>query len=184
MNRYLAGECTFDEQRLQRMLAIFSRLGHDLPDAEAKRLFEQFLTMYQDAWQLYEDVLPTLEELKRCPLGILSNGNGEAQTKKLRRTGILPRFQNVVLSGDIGVAKPHPDSFGAVANQFRLPPSQIVYIGDQLETDALGAHRAGMRAVWLNRKNDETAPEPVMTIRTLREFLPRLQAEGISPPLS
>ncbi|MHC4608023.1 MAG: HAD family hydrolase [Planctomycetota bacterium] len=181
MDRYFAGEITFEQQRMLRIMTIFSRLGYTLAEEEAKDLFTRFLALYESGWRLYDDVLPTLDELKGFTLGVLSNGDGEAQTKKLRRTGILPLFRAVMLSGDIGTAKPGRDCFRRVADELRAAPIDVVYVGDNLEVDAKGAHRAGFRAVWLNRKDDEQAPgTTILTIRTLRDLLPVMKNAGLA----
>ncbi len=54
----------------------------------------------------------------------------------------------------MGVAKPDARIFEVACSEFGVRPEQAVYVGDRLRTDAIGAARAGLTGVWLNRRGD------------------------------
>ena len=175
MERYLAGEVTFVQQRLLRVRAMFDCLGEDVSDERAMRVFQTYLAEYEKSWRLYDDVLPCLESMDGYTLAALSNGDSGQQRRKLEKTGLAPYFSSIVISGDLGVSKPHPSVFERILQGLGVLASEAVYVGDHLESDALGARKVGMWAIWLAREGYEGAPEalPVPAIESL------LQVQGI-----
>jgi putative hydrolase of the HAD superfamily len=133
------------------VLALFGEAGVDVSDSEADATFERYLRHYRSHWRLYPDALQCLERLAGRRLGIISNGHADAQRMKLEHTGIADRFGPVAISGDIGVAKPHPAIFRHARALADVPAERCIYVGDRLETDALAAEAAGMRGIFLDR---------------------------------
>jgi putative hydrolase of the HAD superfamily len=91
--------------------------------------------------------------------GIITNADLEGQRDKLIAVDALPRFDHVIASGDVGFPKPDPRIFAAGAAAFGVAPEQAAYVGDRLETDALGAVSAGMTGVWIDRPRAATAEQ-------------------------
>nr|WP_206037712.1 HAD-IA family hydrolase [Rhodococcus sp. HNM0569] len=60
--------------------------------------------------------------------------------------GVVPLFDHVVLSGDVGVAKPSPASYRLVAQRLGLAPSECVFV-DDLASNVEGAVAVGMVGV-------------------------------------
>ena len=164
--RYLRGELTYEEQRRARLRQT---VAPSSTDSEADRLFDCYFEAYQSAWALFPDALACLTRLEHVPLGIISNGNGAEQRRKLERTGIAEHFQIVHISSERGYAKPAPELFLGACSAAGVAPQLATYVGDLYETDAVGARRAGLRGIWLNR-SDSLSPdrEPPM-IRGLDE---------------
>jgi putative hydrolase of the HAD superfamily len=172
----MAGECSLQEQRRARLHEVWQ--GDKLSDAEADRIFDDYRRHYEANARPFPDALPCLDALASRPMGIISNGDSTQQRNKLRNAGLLDRFRPVVVSGDIGVDKPDARIFLEAARQAGCAPGECVYVGDRLETDALGSARAGMTGIWLNRAGRQPAPDGVPTIRVLEE-IPRLM-EGLA----
>ena len=96
---------------------------------------------------LYHDALHALRFLSgRFPLVALSNGNAD-----VHRVGIGGYFQAALSAQGLGCGKPDARAFEAAAARAGMLPGQVLHIGDDRELDALGAMRAGMQSVWLNR---------------------------------
>ena len=159
--RYVAGELTFAAQRtwrVQQVLAMRQEYSPDsqpLTEQEVIDIFARYLALYEDSWSLYPDVLPCLEALSAYPLGLITNGDGNQQRQKLQRTGIAEYFTSVVISGDIGVAKPQREIFERSAEELGLKPNELLFIGDNPQADVLGALGAGWQSIWLNRTCSE-----------------------------
>ena len=175
LQRFLSGEITFDQQRLMRVKAVFARLGHELTDQAAWDIFQRYLAAYEAGWELYDDVLPCLRSVLPYRLGVVFNGNSEQQRDKLRKTGLTPHFSSVVISSALGVSKPHPEIFQRSLAELEAAPEETLYVGDHLQSDALGAAGAGIWGVWLARggHTGETSAIAVPIIHTL------LQLKGI-----
>ncbi|MBT4890978.1 MAG: HAD family hydrolase [Rhodospirillales bacterium] len=164
MNKFLAGEISFQEQRKFRLEEI---IGRPLEEEEFESLFQIYLTAYQENWHLFPDTIPALNQLKPIRLGIITNGNRQQQHRKLEITGILNKFSLIIVSEDIGSSKPDPGIFIQACFQAGLPCSECMYIGDQLETDARAATIAGLRGIWLNRANNVSTPGDIEMINSL-----------------
>ena len=112
-------------------------------------------------------------------LGIITNGDLAFQTAKIVGTGLdaLIPLGNLIASGEVGVAKPHPGIFELAARHFGVEPRAACYVGDRLHTDAIGATRAGLLGVWIDRRRAatdeqlaEAAREGVPVIHGLAEL--------------
>lgn len=147
---FLRGAISAAEQRRRRMRELFA--PRPLSDAEADRGYEFFQNHYRAAWRLYDDVLPCLRACAATPLGIISNGSTALQRDKLSSTGVAGFFSLVVISDDVGAAKPAREIFLEACRRARRHPEQCVYVGDRFDIDALASRAAGMRGIWLNRK--------------------------------
>jgi putative hydrolase of the HAD superfamily len=169
--QYQMGEITFVQQRLLRVKAVFDCLGECATGERAMAVFHTYLAAYETSWRLYKDVLPCLDALRGCRLAVISNGDSGQQRRKLERTGIASRFESVVISGDLGVSKPHPEIFERSLQELGVAAEEAVYIGDHLEADALGAQEVGMRAIWLAREGcaGDPADLPVPVVESLAQ---------------
>lgn len=127
----------------------------------------------------YPDTLPAVRELAaKYQLGVVTNGLPASQRWKLSRAGLDGLFGTVIVSGDLGVAKPSPRLFLTGLDRLGVNPAEAVEVGDNLELDVQGAKGAGIRAVWLNRdgaNGDGGLPAPSAQIASLAE-LPGLLA--------
>jgi putative hydrolase of the HAD superfamily len=84
----------------------------------------------------------------------------------------LDRFLDpLVISCQVGVAKPQPGIFRAALQRSGQPAHRALHVGDSYREDVVGARRVGIQAVLVRREGD-CAPLPgVRTIGDLREVL-------------
>lgn len=150
---YLAGRLDFQGQRRARARDFAAAHGVELAEADAGAWFDAYFLHYQESWTLHDDALPCLDALAATGirLGLITNGDLAFQRRKLQATGLDSRFEHVVASGELGVAKPDPAIFRHTCALFGVEPAAAAYVGDRLRTDAIGAARAGLTGVWLNR---------------------------------
>jgi len=147
---FLEGRVSLVEQRRRRIRELFAG-GRALSDAEADARFALYEERYRSGWSLFDDVIPCLKELADYPLGIISNGSVERQKRKLCQTGIDRFFTVVVISEEVGAAKPRPEIFRTACIQAGCSPRESVYVGDRLDLDVEASRKAGMKPVWLRR---------------------------------
>jgi HAD superfamily hydrolase (TIGR01549 family) len=107
-------------------------------------------------FELFEDALPVLEELRAAELrlGLVSNG-----IRDLHEFVAHHRLDvdAIVGSRAHGYVKPHPTIFQAALRQLGVEPAVAVMVGDSLEEDVEGARALGMRAILIDR--DDRHPE-------------------------
>ncbi|MDE2767697.1 MAG: HAD family hydrolase [Chloroflexota bacterium] len=168
--RYLRGESSFIGQRRARIRDLFGLTPDQMPDAEVDAIHEVYRAFYYGTWRLFPDALATLDALDGYRLGVISNGTSAQQRQKLAAVGVLDRFAAVMISEDIGVAKPDPEIFEAACQAVGASPSACVHVGDRLDTDARGARDAGLTGVWLNRRGQDAGTSDVPMIERLSEL--------------
>ncbi len=88
------------------------------------------------------------------------------------------------MSAEFGAAKPDPSIFLHACALFGVPPSAAAYVGDRLNTDAIGAARAGLTGIWLDRDGtatpaqlSEADDDGIRVIHSLDELAPLLSAD-------
>jgi HAD superfamily hydrolase (TIGR01549 family) len=107
-------------------------------------------------FELYEDALPVLEELRRASLGIGLVSNGIRDLTEFVAHHRLS-VDAIVDSRTHGRVKPHPTIFQAALELLGVAPAETVMVGDSLEEDIEGARALGMRALLVDR--EERHPE-------------------------
>lgn len=167
---FLANELTFKDQQRVRIKATFSKATW-LEDVKMiDKAFAYYRKVTQQNWRLFDDALPCLQELERVgyQMGIITNGNRPVQKKKIKALKIRRYFSKIITSSDISISKPDPKIFHHACEMMNLPPKVCYFVGDGLETDAIGAEMAGMKGIWLNRHTTNTqTSSKVITINSL-----------------
>jgi putative hydrolase of the HAD superfamily len=101
---------------------------------------------------LFDDVLPSLKRLRQkgLILGLISNVDSDI-TPLLDKLELSLLLDVVVTSQDSGYNKPQPEIFNAAARQSGVKAPESMYVGDQYQIDVIGAEKAGMQGVLLDR---------------------------------
>jgi putative hydrolase of the HAD superfamily len=133
----------------------------------ADEAFEVFFAERQNV-TLYDGVEQALARLAaRYPLVGLSNGNAD-----VFRTAAGPYFKASVSARQFGVAKPDVRIFHAAAKQLNLPAEAVLHLGDDANTDVMGAMNAGMQTAWVNTQGNDWPHDVAqpLTVRHLAEL--------------
>lgn len=127
--------------------------AHRVDDVElASELAETFPAHRRRRHIVYDDVRPALEQLRQtCRLALLTNGASDLQREKIAGAGIAADFEEILVAGDIGIAKPHPRIFETMLARLNVKPDEAVMLGDSQSKDIQGAQAIGMKAIWVNR---------------------------------
>ena len=126
-------------------------------------------------FEIFEDVLPTLAELRAhgLKIGLVSN-TGRNLDEFVAHHGL--EVDAAVSSGAHGKTKPHPTIFLSALKRLVVEPADAVMIGDSIEDDVEGAKAVGMRGFLLDRENRYPEVEEKLTdLRALPAAL------GLSP---
>jgi putative hydrolase of the HAD superfamily len=139
----------------------------------AEELGKQFGVERRARHEVFADAERALAELgESYSLGLLTNGAACLQREKLAASGLVGYFDAVVVSADIGAAKPDVSVFERALSQLGAERENAVMVGDSLAKDIDGATAAGLGAIWVNRTG---APAPsdredLLEITTLEEL--------------
>ena len=154
--------------RRQALAEMFAAAGY--PDGPAvDDAFEIFLSQ-RNRVEFYADVRPALTRLRaKYRLFAVSNGNAD-----LERCGVADLFDGHVTASAAGAAKPDARIYAHLLHAAGVLPIEVLHVGDDPLADVVGATRAGLQAVWLNRDAriwpEQFAP-PARTVTTLAEIL-------------
>jgi len=137
-----------------------------------------FLTAMAEICLPLDGAVELLNALKgRVKMGIITNGFTALQQVRLERTGFLGYFDLLVISEQVGVAKPHPAIFDYAFEQMGNPPrDRVLMVGDNPDSDILGGINAGLATCWLN-VDGRSRPEgivPTWQVASLRELQDKL----------
>ena len=164
-----SGAVEFPAMMTARMADFLATRGeaHDLVSAEATEQVRN--QRFIENTVVYHDVEACLRGLRRrgLKLGVISNSSPEHQRRKLAAAGLADSFDAVVISGELGVAKPDPAIFEHACAAIAVTPNEAMHVGDRLDTDALGATAAGMLGVWLDRQGIDAGERRVPVVSDL-----------------
>ena len=164
------------EEEYDRMLQYFTIVAQKLPelgatrqDIEATALEKVYQS--QHTYNLMEDAIPTLEALKgRCKLGIISD-TWPSIVPVLERFGILPYFDAITYSFQLGCFKPNPRMFQDALSKMGLPAQECVFI-DDVARNLEGAAKVGIQPVQIRVKPDaDPCPQGMASIGKISGIL-------------
>jgi putative hydrolase of the HAD superfamily len=121
----------------------------------AVELGERFGAERRARHEVFEDAAAALTILgERHSMVLVTNGAACLQREKLAASGFAGHFEAVVVSADVGEAKPAAAPFERALSAVGAEPAAAVMIGDSLGKDVDGAAALGIGAVWLNREGE------------------------------
>ena len=143
--------------------------------------FEDLLKIYYDQIYSYRKVYPEMIEILTVfqnagiRMGIISNTTNPGFMKAYEQSlmGLDPYFEFAIYSSEVPYRKPHPSIFQLALARLKLNPSEVLFVGDNLNADVIGAQSVGMPAVWLNRKGKAlpSGVSPDYEFTTAKELL-------------
>lgn len=154
--------------RLRCAAVLAQGLGTDVPPPG--RLSEILVEALR--FELLPDALPALDALAAAGIALAVVSNWDCSLAAvLAGLGIGDRFAAVAVSAVVGAAKPDPAIFRYALDALGVPAERALHCGDRPEYDCAGAHRAGVRAVLVDRAR-RLDDGPCPRIAVLTEILP------------
>jgi HAD superfamily hydrolase (TIGR01662 family) len=134
-----------------------------------KPRLEDLLKIYYDQIYSYRKVYPemigSLKAFQEAGIrmGIISNTTNPGFMKDYEQSlmGLDPYFEFSIYSSEVPYRKPHPSIFQLALARLKLDPSEVLFVGDNLNADVVGAQGVGIATVWLNRKG-KVSPEHII----------------------
>jgi len=126
--------------------AFWMRFGQmfGLSEHEAHALAEDLW----NTWVVDGHLLRIIDQLRdRYRIAMLSNATDVLEEYLEKRYGVADRFEAIVNSSKVGVAKPDPVIYHEMLQRLALEPNQVMFIDDRPENVAAAAS-LGMHVVW------------------------------------
>ncbi|GIP64099.1 putative uncharacterized hydrolase YsaA [Virgibacillus pantothenticus] len=137
----------------------------------AAELADAFPQLRKQKPFVFTDTFAVLDALRAdYKLALLTNGSPDLQRTKLDMTPQLePYFDEIVVSGAFGRGKPDPTIFQYMLAKLGVDKTEAVMVGDNLNTDILGASHIEMASIWINWQNMENNGLPTFEVENLSQ---------------
>lgn len=161
-----------------KYLELVSELFPSAPKAKrlalARGANNSFWLVANGNFRLRRGTKRCLDELEAMgiKLGVISNHHdGSSLMRSLRRYGIEPRFNPIVISEKVDIRKPDPAIFRLCLSAMNVKPEQAIYVGDAPEFDVAGARATGMTSILIGNKGAD-GPVPDFAVDGMEEIPP------------
>lgn len=159
-------------KRFERLLAGKAR--HISPQAFSDR----YLLSLAAGTDLIEGALEVVQALQpHYQLAMITNGFKAVQRPRIARSALRDYFPVIVVSEEVGAAKPAPAIFQVAFEQMGHPArNEVLLIGDSLTSDIRGGHNYGLDTCWFNptRASNPLDIASTYEITHLADLLPLL----------
>ncbi|KOA18336.1 pyrimidine 5'-nucleotidase YjjG [Clostridium homopropionicum DSM 5847] len=162
---------TAEELKEERFRRLFNKLNMNL---DTKEVNGKYIDNLCQGCFILDGALELLNDLKgKFKLVLITNGLTTVQDARIRRSQIGEFFDSVVISEEVGVAKPNPGIFEfAFKKAGHNNKETALIVGDSLTSDIKGGANFGIDTCWFNPKHLENTTEikPVYEIHSLNQL--------------
>jgi YjjG family noncanonical pyrimidine nucleotidase len=143
------GQITPDALKVRRFELLFKAIGIDHSPAGFSALY---LAALADCSELVDGALEVLQGLKGAyQIAVVTNGLQAVQRRRLDRSAIRDCIAEVIISEEIGAAKPSREFFDTTFARLGNPAKQeVLMIGDNWSSDIQGGVQYGIATCWFN----------------------------------
>lgn len=165
------GLITQSKLKIERFKRLSDKLGMNFDENEFAASYMKHLG---DGSFLFDGAYELVEALsKNYILSIVTNGLTAVQEGRLKKSIIANHFKDIVISENIGIAKPHPDIFEhAINNLGVFNKDEILMVGDSLSSDIKGGINYNIDTCWYNpnRLENKTDLKPTYEVYDYSEL--------------
>lgn len=117
----------------------------------AEHLLDAHVELFSAVAKPFDFTIPTLTELRArgFKLGLITNGSGTLQRRKLALLGLENAFDHILIGGEFGLHKPHTEMYDEMSRLLDIAPSELMYVGDNPINDVDASRKAGYVPVWV-----------------------------------
>lgn len=165
------GEITPGVLKVRRFERLFQSIGVEHSPADFSG---RYLEALADCVELIEGALTVVQTLSRkYRLAVVTNGLSAVQRRRLDRSAIRDCIAEIVISEEIGAAKPAGAFFDATFARLGKPSkAEVLMIGDNWGSDIQGGVQYGLDTCWYNPGRQPRPNSPIITreIASLQEL--------------
>jgi putative hydrolase of the HAD superfamily len=146
------GRVPIHESRIIRYRHFYALAGSPVGRDEAASIAERHFQTYMSSRRIVPGADALLHAIRpHAKIAIVTNNTAAEQQEKLAAFGLAQYVDALVTSEEFGAAKPDRTIFDHALERVDACCGDAVMVGDSWANDVVGAHGAGIRAVWLNR---------------------------------
>jgi putative hydrolase of the HAD superfamily len=134
---------------------------------------ELYMRFEQPAsWAVYDDVRPAMDRLRQRAIRLAVISNWDLRLRPLlNRIGLATCFDAILISAEVGAAKPASRIFDEAARQLKVAQQEMLHVGDSQREDVQGARAAGLAAVRIDRQVGIADRETIPRLTSLDSML-------------
>lgn len=168
--KYHLQKITKEELRIQRFNNTFLHFGAN--EEELSRAWsDKYVKLSPYKTHLIEGTLDVLNYLKNnYHLHLITNGFKEVQHIKLHETGLKSHFKQIIISEEHNLSKPDTKLFELAEQLSNSQKNECVMIGDNYDTDIIGAVNAGWKAIHFVAEQKTESHPSIFQIKKLGEL--------------
>ena len=142
-----ANGAVWKDRVYQQLVEEFTIVG-----VGCEQLLDDYVTRFAESCVGFPHLHETLYALKThgYALGVVTNGRSPFQEQNIASLGIEHYFGAMLVSAAEGVRKPEPEIFMRAARRLGVQTDEVVFVGDNPQTDIAGAKRCGMKTIWFS----------------------------------
>lgn len=165
--KVMQGLLTIEQMRAHRIYQSLVDLDYPALTQEACLNFQKIYEDELDKIVMHEKIEEILDYLKEkeIPLAIITNGPTDHQAKKIKQLHLTQwvKPENIFISEATGYQKPDREIFELVQKSLDLAAEEIIYVGDNYDSDVAGSKKANWRSLWFNhRHRDVPQDKPLL----------------------
>jgi len=152
---------------------------HEVTDVFDKRIpdfvYEKLVGMWNKFGILskpFSETIDVLEKLKKkYKLVIISNSDCASINQVLDKYDLRKYFKKIYVSCDTGLLKSNKKSFETALKDLKLKKSDVLMVGDSMESDVKAADNVGIKAVLVDRNERREYENKIKDLTELEKFL-------------
>ncbi len=174
--RHQRGRLDLELARREIVGGAFGRLGLEIPPV-AEEIGLSYAKKREHAIEPFPGALETLKVIRErgVRLALVTNGNAEAQRRKIERFGLEAYFDYMLIEGEFGAGKPEERVYRHALERLEARTDEAWMVGDNLEWEVAAPQRIGIFAIWMDSRGrglpESTNIRPDRIISTLPELL-------------
>jgi 2-haloacid dehalogenase len=169
------GQITPDVLKVRRFELLFQAVGVEHSPADFS---PRYLAALADCSELVDGALEVIQTLKDTyRMAVVTNGLQAVQHRRLERSAIRDCISEVIISEEIGAAKPDRAFFDKTFARLGNPARhEVLMIGDNWNSDIVGGVSYGLDTCWYNpgrqpRPNGLAITREITSLRELAGWL-------------
>jgi YjjG family noncanonical pyrimidine nucleotidase len=159
------GQIRPDVLKVRRFELLFQAIGVDHSPAEFS---DRYLNAIADCAVLIDGALEVVQALRsKFRMAIVTNGLSLVQRRRFERCAIRDCVAEIIISEEIGRAKPAPEFFDVTFARLGNPSkTEVLMIGDNWSSDIAGGANYGLDTCWYN-PNRQPRPNGLLITREI-----------------
>lgn len=143
------GQMTQQELRTRRFELLFETIQ---VECDAESFSAKYLSNLAEGTALIDGAEEVVKSLYgRVGLMMITNGLAEVQRPRFARSAIGDFFADIVISEEVGAAKPDHKIFDVAFQRMNSPSkAEVLIVGDSLMSDMKGGSTYGIDTCWFN----------------------------------